>query len=243
MDHSLLGKLSLRKKNDSYLLDKEITYLLTFLRSNSKHLKLVDPIEFLASFAFYGTYLAEDEHTLERFYRLKIPAGTPKRLSYIHYQFFKAILPFTGRAFNRDKNHDKTRGCLVERLALLVLKCEEGVSGDCSVILLEAGRPYGPSIGGSHEELDLVTYPERNEMAVGECKYDGSWFYKKPDLVAWYEDAANRIRVEGLNEVHTFAICGANADVMEKHLRSMPLRRRWWILSLSNYKVQIKIDP
>lgn len=243
MDFQLIGPLSLRKKRDSCPLEAEIVHLLRYLRYYRHEIKPVDPIKFLSTFVFGGVYLADNLQTLERLYLLKIPATHERRISRIHRQFFEAILPFTGRDFNRNHEFSKTRGILVERLALVILKCEEGKTGDHSMILFEDGESFGKKSSAEHEELDLVVYPENNEMAVGECKFDGSRYYGEDKLIKWYETAAERIELEGLRIAHVFAVCGSNPDLMTKHLRRMNLTRTWWLFSVSDYQRQWKVKP
>lgn len=238
----LIGCLSVIKKHDTYPLEAEITFLVRFLKHYRKEIKPIDALEFLSVFAFMGMYSAQDSQTLERHYRMKIPAGLPKTITHLHRQFFEAILPFASRHF-RGEAYSKTRGVLVERLALVAMGLDEGVQGDTSMILLEHGTPYGKRIGSEHEELDLVVFPENQETAIGECKTDGSRFYEQPMIVAWYEQAAERIEGEGLKSAHIFAVCATNADIMTKHLRSMVASKRWWLFTVSEKKEPWRLDP
>jgi hypothetical protein len=238
----LIGDLTLFKKKDVYPLEAEATHLVRFLRHYRKEITPVDALEFLSIFAFLGEYCAPDSQTLEKIYRLKIPAGRPKNITPLHRQFFEAILPFTGREFRKPK-YSETRGILVERLALVALQYYEGVRGDFSMILLDRGKSYGMTIGTSHEELDLVIYPENLEMAIGECKADGSRFYLEDNRTEWYEKAAERIEEEGLKLPHVFAVCATNSDVMTKHMKKMTLNRRWWLFTISEKKEPWKLDP
>jgi hypothetical protein len=238
----LIGRLSLLKKHDSYPLEADIAHLVQFLKHYRKEIRPVDALEFLSTFAFMGTYSAQDTQTLEKHYRLRIPAGQPKTITQLHRQFFDAILPFAGKQFWGNQ-YTKTRGVLVERLTLAALKMYEGEKGDYSMILLENGESFGLKINAEHEELDLVVYPENQEMAIGECKADGSRFHTEHKRARWYELAAERIEHEGMKTVNIFAVCATNADIMTKHLKSMATTRRWWLFSISEHREPWKLDP
>jgi len=213
----LLGRLSLQKKEDIYPLSNELSDLIKFLFYYREEIRPIDPIEFINLFVFEGRYVADDIMALERHYRLAIPGDKKVSITKLHRDFFQMLLPFS-RARIGGVAYRKTRGMFAEKLALLILKLEEGKEGYSSLILLEDDESYGIKHRFGHEELDVVKMPEKNEMGTGECKTDGSRFYEQEDLLQWYETAADRIEHEGIKKVHMFAVCAANDDIMSKHI-------------------------
>jgi hypothetical protein len=237
---SLLGRLSLQKKDDVYPLSNELSDLIKFLFYYREEIKPVDPVEFLSLFVFEGRYIVDDVMALERHYRLAIPGDKKDTITKLHRDFFQMLLPFSHVRIG-SVAYRKTRGMFVEKLALLVLKLEEGKEGHSSVILLEDGKSFGIKYHFGHEELDIVKIPEGNEMAIGECKTDGSRFHEQEGLLQWYETAAERVEQEGINKVHMLAVCAENDDIMTKHIGRMRLKRPWWGFTVIKKKEAWKI--
>lgn len=236
--HQLIGRLVLSKKVEDFPLKGDIDHLARFLWLYRADLIPVDPIKFFSELVFYRVYTAEDTATLERLYLLQIPPDSPRSIGRVHRQFFEAMLPFTRRSFSTDSKNSKARGSLVESLALVILRCQEGLSGVTSAILLEGTQP----VGQQHKELDVVTFPEDGEMGIGEAKWDGARMYDKGSLVLWYEQAAERIEQEGMRKVHVFVVCATNLDVLEKHMNKMlSSSKDWWVFSISQYENQWRV--